>query len=114
MTDVVPPNTPRVEPPTAWVEHLDAAIERENAASGGPLPADLVSGWLSWYAHQVADGHDMYEAHLRRCRAEQDRAMRIIRQLTTIIVEELTLMMKWDSELQEPQHERPGYMSDQT
>lgn len=113
MTDVVSPNTPRTEPPTTWVEHLDAAIERETAGAGGPLPADLVAGWLAWYAQQVADQHQTYEQHMHRCRAELGRAMRIIRQLTTIIVEELTLMMRWDSELQESHgYDRPGHVPD--
>jgi len=102
LTDVVPQDTPRAEPPTTWVEQLDAAIERETNGTGGPLPADLVSSWLAWYAQRLVEQQELHDNVLRRYRADRDRALRLVRQLTTIIVDELTVMTRWDSELQEP------------
>lgn len=101
MTDVVSSSTPQAEPPTAWVEQLDAAIERENSALGGPHPADLVASWLSWYAHQLALVVDELDAERRRNQHDLNRAVNIARQLTGIIVNDLTIMARFDAELRE-------------
>jgi hypothetical protein len=90
--DVVTTKTPHVQPPTDWVDQLDAAIERENEGTGGPLPADLVAGWLAWYAGQLREAHEAIDTHrtIQRWTEQRlNRATRLGQQLTEIIVSEL-------------------------
>jgi hypothetical protein len=80
------------QPPTDWVEQLDAAVEREQNREGGPFPAELVAGWLSWYAQRMAELYAFLivcvgQQHITQRQLEQ--MTHLARQLSNIIVGEL-------------------------
>lgn len=82
----------RAQPPTDWVEQLDEAIERLTNEEVGQQPADLVAGWLMWYAQQLAGAVAAHRLTAQRL----ERATRLAQQLTDIIVEELKAHAMWN------------------
>lgn len=80
------------QPPTDWVDQLDAAVEREQNREGGPFPVELVASWLSWYAQRLTEA----QAFMAMCAGQQqitqqqlDQMTWLARQLSNIIVGEL-------------------------
>lgn len=78
----------RVEPPTNWVEQLDDAIEEFDVSEEGTHPADLVAGWLAWYAQRLAEANVEHRVTTQRL----ERATWLAQQLTDIIVQELNVL----------------------
>lgn len=80
------------QPPTDWVDQLDAAVDREQNREGGPFPAELVASWLSWYARRMAESYAfivMCAGQQRITQQQLDQMTRLAQQLSNIIIGEL-------------------------